>query len=105
VFVERFDENGAMYHWKGIKAGDIVSPFTREADYGSLCSYKEKSRSHSKQRHSTKLFEMPKLEKLKQNMVTSIPSSTRTTAHSRQTKLQNLISNKGRSSNYLQHPK
>lgn len=25
VFVERFDENGAMYHWKGVKAGDIVS--------------------------------------------------------------------------------
>lgn len=25
VFVERFEENGLMYHWKGIKAGDIVS--------------------------------------------------------------------------------
>jgi hypothetical protein len=25
VFVERFDENAAMYHWPGIKAGDIVS--------------------------------------------------------------------------------
>lgn len=24
VFVERFDENGAMYHWNGVKAGDIV---------------------------------------------------------------------------------
>ena len=25
VFVERFDENAAMYHWPGVKAGDIVS--------------------------------------------------------------------------------
>ncbi|WVR03210.1 hypothetical protein IAU60_000201 [Kwoniella sp. DSM 27419] len=25
VFVERFDENGAMYHWPGVKAGDILS--------------------------------------------------------------------------------
>ncbi|RSH90499.1 hypothetical protein EHS25_001104 [Saitozyma podzolica] len=25
VFVERFDENAAMYHWPGIKAGDILS--------------------------------------------------------------------------------
>ncbi|OCF43086.1 hypothetical protein I317_03055 [Kwoniella heveanensis CBS 569] len=25
VFVERFDENGAMYHWPGIKAGDILA--------------------------------------------------------------------------------
>lgn len=24
VFVERFDENAAMYKWPGIKAGDIV---------------------------------------------------------------------------------
>lgn len=24
VFVERFDENAAMYHWPGVKAGDIV---------------------------------------------------------------------------------
>lgn len=24
VFVERFEENGAMYHWPGVKAGDIV---------------------------------------------------------------------------------
>lgn len=29
VFVERFDENGLMYHWKGIKAGDIVSTIER----------------------------------------------------------------------------
>jgi hypothetical protein len=28
--VERFDENGAMYHWKGIKAGDIVSVFIQD---------------------------------------------------------------------------
>lgn len=26
VFVERFEENAAMYHWPGVKAGDIVSP-------------------------------------------------------------------------------
>ena len=25
VFVERFEENAAMYHWPGVKAGDIVS--------------------------------------------------------------------------------
>ncbi|WVQ94285.1 hypothetical protein IAU59_001364 [Kwoniella sp. CBS 9459] len=25
VFVERFDENGAMYHWPGVKAGDILA--------------------------------------------------------------------------------
>lgn len=25
VFVERFDENAAFYHWPGIKGGDIVS--------------------------------------------------------------------------------
>lgn len=25
VFVERFDENAAMYAWPGVKAGDIVS--------------------------------------------------------------------------------
>lgn len=25
VFVERFDENGKMYNWPGVKAGDIVS--------------------------------------------------------------------------------
>ncbi|WVQ64440.1 uncharacterized protein L199_002606 [Kwoniella botswanensis] len=25
VFVERFDENGMMYHWPGVKAGDILS--------------------------------------------------------------------------------
>jgi hypothetical protein len=31
VFVERFDENGAMYHWPGVKAGDIVS-------YGTFCN-------------------------------------------------------------------
>jgi lipid-binding SYLF domain-containing protein len=24
VFVERFDENAAMYNWPGVKAGDIV---------------------------------------------------------------------------------
>ena len=30
VFVERFDENGLMYHWKGIKAGDIVSTVERD---------------------------------------------------------------------------
>ena len=24
VFVERYDENAAMYHWPGVKAGDIV---------------------------------------------------------------------------------
>lgn len=26
VFVERYDENAAMYHYPGVKAGDIVSP-------------------------------------------------------------------------------
>ena len=25
VFIERFEENGNMYHWPGIKARDIVS--------------------------------------------------------------------------------
>ena len=25
VFVERYEENGQMYHWPGVKAGDIVS--------------------------------------------------------------------------------
>jgi len=25
VFVERFEENAAMYHWPGVKAGEIVS--------------------------------------------------------------------------------
>ncbi|KAK8870081.1 hypothetical protein IAR55_000651 [Kwoniella newhampshirensis] len=25
VFVERFDENAAMYHWPGVKAGDILA--------------------------------------------------------------------------------
>lgn len=24
VFVERFDENAAMYNWPGVKAGDVV---------------------------------------------------------------------------------
>ena len=28
VFVERFDENGHMYHWPGVKARDIVSNST-----------------------------------------------------------------------------
>lgn len=27
VFVERYDENGAMYHWPDVKAGDIVGHF------------------------------------------------------------------------------
>jgi lipid-binding SYLF domain-containing protein len=27
VFLERFDENAAMYKWPGIKAGDIVGGF------------------------------------------------------------------------------
>lgn len=26
IFASRFDENGIMYNWPGIKAGDIVSP-------------------------------------------------------------------------------
>lgn len=25
VFVERYEENAAQYHWPGVKAGDIVS--------------------------------------------------------------------------------
>lgn len=29
VFVERFDENAAMYNWPGVKAGDIVSFLVR----------------------------------------------------------------------------
>jgi lipid-binding SYLF domain-containing protein len=35
VFVERFDENAAMYHWPGVKAGDIVS-------FLFLCSWRRK---------------------------------------------------------------
>jgi hypothetical protein len=44
--VERFDENGAMYHWKGIKAGDIVSNLFPEVSSADIFSYQEKLESH-----------------------------------------------------------
>lgn len=35
VFVERYDENGSFYHWKGVKAGDIVSPLWASVSFTS----------------------------------------------------------------------
>jgi hypothetical protein len=36
VFVERFDENGNMYHWNGVKAGDIVRDSTVDKQLSTL---------------------------------------------------------------------
>ena len=77
VFVERADENASMYHWPGIKAGDIVS----DERGGGLAlidctSYLERHESPSRRLDSTKRSETPNRDGRNERKVTRSTSSS-----------------------------
>ena len=59
VFVERYEENAAMYHWPGVKAGDIVGPYSFADLTSSVLTFwnslQERSGSQSKRQIYKKL--------------------------------------------------